>query len=275
MEEQDFCFKRQHNTIPTVSGKLVNFVAFETVKPQTMGKLLVKVHACVMTFAWMFCASIGIIVSRFYKPLWPHKRHCGRKVWFMIHRSLMLILGLLVTGAFVVIFLEVRGISEISFVDFHNIHPVLGIIVMALTIVQIFLGLFRPASASKNRPMFNWSHWGIGIILHMLSVVNIILGVRIKKMQIQYYVSYILYIYAAYQVLVVFVLEVVAYSSRIKERKQQTYSMYAAQNTTYSSTKDGSTDEPPGSFTRRVILRIHVVMVTILTGSVVVIIAIS
>ncbi|XP_041357894.1 putative ferric-chelate reductase 1 [Gigantopelta aegis] len=268
---------QKHIRLPTVSEKMVNFKSFDTVEPEFMEKFFIKIHACVMTFAWLFCASIGIVVSRFYKPLWPQKRFCGRKAWYSIHRSLMVLLGFLVTGAFILIFVEAQGMSDISFVDFRNMHPVIGIIVMGLTTVQILLGLFRPNSSSKNRPVFNWAHWCVGIISHILAVGNIILGVNLKKARVHEYVSYVLYCFAVYQVFIVLVLEVVACNSRIKERKQQTYSIYATRNTTYSSTKDGddNSEEPPGSFARRVILRIHVFVVTLFTGSVVAIIAVS
>ncbi|XP_050400984.2 putative ferric-chelate reductase 1 [Patella vulgata] len=93
-----------------------------------------------MTFAWMFCASIGIVISRFYKPIWPSAMICGRKVWYTI-----------------------------SVLNIDKLHPVLGIIVTFLTIVNICMGTCRPGYDSKHRPIFNWAHWCVGILDHMIA----------------------------------------------------------------------------------------------------------
>ena len=39
---------------------------------------------CLMIYAWIFAASIGIVVARYYKRMWPNDKHCREKVWFTV-----------------------------------------------------------------------------------------------------------------------------------------------------------------------------------------------
>ena len=31
------------------------------------------------------------------------------------------------------------------------------------------MAVFRPHPGDKHRPIFNWAHWGVGVILHLLA----------------------------------------------------------------------------------------------------------
>ncbi|XP_046584643.1 putative ferric-chelate reductase 1 [Haliotis rubra] len=104
----------RHTNLPWVSRYRVDLKATQQMQVAFGDRIFIKVHACAMTFAWMFLASIAIVVARFYKPMWPQSRVCGRKLWFTIHRMCTMLLALLVVGAFVVIFLEVKGLSDVS-----------------------------------------------------------------------------------------------------------------------------------------------------------------
>ena len=37
-----------------------------------------------MIYAWIFAASIGIVVARYYKRMWPNDKHCREKVSFTV-----------------------------------------------------------------------------------------------------------------------------------------------------------------------------------------------
>ena len=37
-----------------------------------------------MVIAWIFAVSIGVILPRFYKPMWPESKLFGEKVWFQV-----------------------------------------------------------------------------------------------------------------------------------------------------------------------------------------------
>ena len=34
--------------------------------------------------AWVACASIGIMMARYYKEVWPNSTLCSQKVWFTV-----------------------------------------------------------------------------------------------------------------------------------------------------------------------------------------------
>ncbi|GFN81423.1 ferric-chelate reductase [Plakobranchus ocellatus] len=240
--------KQEHGGLPAISEKVVDFQErYMVVTPLLIDRIFIKTHACVMVFAWLFCASIGTVVARFYKPLWPHKTLCKRKVWFTV-----------------------------SIQRFRKLHPVVGIVTTFVVIVQIVLGIFRPHSSSENRPVFNWGHWLLGIITHILTVFNMMLGVGLKKASVHPSVLYVLYAFAVYQVLAVIVLEIIFCNIRVKVRKQQSYSIYEIRNAIYSSTKDildATVSEPPGSFLLRVLLFVHVLIITSFTAAVIFVIA--
>ena len=37
-----------------------------------------------MMIAWVACASIGIVMARYYKEVWPNSTLCSQKVWFTV-----------------------------------------------------------------------------------------------------------------------------------------------------------------------------------------------
>lgn len=42
------------------------------------------VPGCLMIIAWMMSASLGIIMARYYKRMWPNDQFCANKVWFSV-----------------------------------------------------------------------------------------------------------------------------------------------------------------------------------------------
>ncbi len=46
-----------------------------------------NVVGCLMIIAWMMSASLAIIMSRYYKPMWPNDRLCGHRVWFAVSHN--------------------------------------------------------------------------------------------------------------------------------------------------------------------------------------------
>ncbi|XP_025110498.1 ferric-chelate reductase 1-like isoform X1 [Pomacea canaliculata] len=271
--------KLQHSGIPFVSAHLVDLQAIDDVRQWPWhDKLFIKIHGAVMAFAWIFCAGLGIVIARYYKPLWPAQKFCGRKVWFTVHRLCMVVMAILTTGGFVIIFIEAGDLAEISVVEFQKLHPVIGIVVTAVTVVQILLGCFRPSSASRNRPVFNWGHLLLGLSCHILAVFNMILGSKLSKARVHVATTYILYAYAVYQVLIAVVLEFITCNMRIKEKKQASYIIYERRNMVYSSTKEileGESHKPPGSFAMGIMIRIHLLFVTAFSAATIALIVIA
>ncbi len=97
---------------------------------------IIKAHGAIMVLAWVFCSSVGVIVSRYYKDMWPNSGILGERVWFQLHRILQgLCVGLtLLAVILALIFCE--GYSDVtSYPDY--IHPILGFIVLILAFINV------------------------------------------------------------------------------------------------------------------------------------------
>ncbi|XP_074923922.1 ferric-chelate reductase 1 isoform X4 [Chelonoidis abingdonii] len=135
-------------------------------------------EASLMFVAWMTTVSIGVIVARFFKPVWPHSLF-GKEIWFQVHRMLMLTTVLLTSIAFVLPFIYRGGWSE-----WAGFHPYLGCTVMALAIFQPLMAGFRPPPHSPRRQVFNWIHWSTGTTARILAVVTMFLGMDLPALNL-------------------------------------------------------------------------------------------
>eukprot|EP00058_Branchiostoma_floridae_P015841 XP_002601329.1 hypothetical protein BRAFLDRAFT_82772 [Branchiostoma floridae] len=131
--------------------------------------LLVKLHAGLMMSAWMFTVSIGAVLARFYKPMWPNSTWCGVKVWF-------------------------AGFNA-------TIHAVMGIIVTSLAVIQPFMSLLRPGPDEPNRVVFNWFHWGFGTAARIMAIIVMFLGLDFPAMDLPDEAMYVLASWVAWLVL--------------------------------------------------------------------------
>ncbi|KAH9510324.1 hypothetical protein Btru_042775 [Bulinus truncatus] len=264
--------KQEHSSSPGVSAQQIDLSTLVVFHPVVNHSVFIKAHACLMIFAWLFCASIGTVMARFYKALWPTTKICGRKVWYTVHRLCMLTASALTVIGFILIFFEVQGLSDISILHLKKLHPVVGIATTCLIILQMLMGLFRPSSTSVNRPVFNYGHWLLGIVTHVATVFNIVLGCGLQKAAVHYSVVYIVYSFAVYQMVVIVILEIIFCNIRVNVKKQQSYSIYEMRNTIYSSTKDlleDTTSEPPRSSLLRFMLGTHILLIASITTAVV------
>ncbi|XP_060069676.1 ferric-chelate reductase 1-like [Ylistrum balloti] len=179
-----------------ISDETVDFLSSDL---QTGGKLsyvLVQVHGSLMVVAWVLFSSIGIFIARYLKPMWPNSTLLGQKVWFQIHRTCMITVLLLTATGFVVIFIEVGGYAdEVGISDENNsfatYHPILGIVVMALTVLNPLIALCRCAPDHKRRPIFNFYHWFFGTSAHILAAVTIVFATYLDKSNVPTSATYI------------------------------------------------------------------------------------
>ncbi|XP_019631228.1 PREDICTED: putative ferric-chelate reductase 1 [Branchiostoma belcheri] len=167
--------------------------------------LFVKLHAGLMMSAWMLTVSIGAVLARFYKPMWPNSTWCGVKIWFAVHRAVMSLTVLLAIAAFVLIFVY----KEWTFVTGSNatIHAVMGIIVTSLAVIQPFMSLLRPGPDEPNRVVFNWFHWGFGTTARIMAIIVMFLGLDFPAMDLPDEATYVLASWVAWQALSEVILE--------------------------------------------------------------------
>lgn len=137
-------------------------------------EVLVSVHGSLMIFAWVFFASIGMFSARYSKAI--NKTIKGVALWFQLHRVSMVFTLLLTVIGFILIFVEEGEYSESVGLP-YDAHPVLGIIVTALTVINPIMASFRPDKSSSKRPLFNFAHRSVGVIAFILADAAIFIGI--------------------------------------------------------------------------------------------------
>ncbi|NWS18937.1 FRRS1 reductase, partial [Pachyramphus minor] len=169
----------KHRRQPLITSGLYNV----TGPPQDIGgsrsPRLIKAHGALMFVAWITTVSIGVIVARFFKPVWAHSFLFGKEMWFQVHRMLMLTTVLLTSISFVLPFIYRGGWNQQA-----GFHPYLGCTVMALTIFQPLMAGFRPSRHAPRRQLFNWFHWSTGTTARILAVVTMFLGMDLPALDL-------------------------------------------------------------------------------------------
>ncbi|XP_033636614.1 putative ferric-chelate reductase 1 isoform X3 [Asterias rubens] len=182
----------------------------EVPQADNSGIRLRKAHASLMVIGWIGFASIGIILARFFKPMWPDSKLFGTKIWFTFHRMCMISCVLCFCTAFVLIFVAVGG-----FVQTVNttvvVHAILGIVVTLLGITNPIMAIFRPHPGTPNRPIFNRAHWAVGTSAHSIAIVTIFLGIGYQSSLLSglnQYVFWVMVVFLGFHVLVFILFEV-------------------------------------------------------------------
>ncbi|XP_029474076.1 putative ferric-chelate reductase 1 [Rhinatrema bivittatum] len=169
----------RHNHQPLITSRKFDITA----SPEDIGgsrsPLIIKVHGILMFVAWMTTVSIGVLVARFFKPVWPNSKLFGEKVWFQVHRILMIATVAITSIAFVLPFVYRGGWSRRA-----GFHPYLGCIVMTLAFLQPVFAVFRPSPHAPRRPLFNWFHWITGTAARIIAVAAMFLGMDVQALNL-------------------------------------------------------------------------------------------
>jgi hypothetical protein len=136
-----------------------------------------KAHGIIMVFAWIFFASTGVLLSRYFKKSWPNNFVCGKPVWFSGHRFIMSIVVVLTVLGFLFVLVALEG----AWVGIHEekrhfIHSVTGALVIGLAFFQPFIALFRCDPDSRYRFIFNYLHAFVGFSAFVLSIATLYLA---------------------------------------------------------------------------------------------------
>ncbi|XP_056149823.1 putative ferric-chelate reductase 1 [Lampris incognitus] len=163
----------KHTLQPLISTSRKQITGAPEVLRGSRGPLLMKLHGALMLIAWMLTGSIGTFIGSYYKSEWLNKTLLSQKVWFQVHRGLMVLTVGLTVIAFCLPFVYRKGWSKHA-----GIHPYLGCCVLALALIQSVMAAFRPPPDSHRRYIFNWAHWGVGSVVEIMAVVSMFLGMR-------------------------------------------------------------------------------------------------
>ncbi|XP_059182905.1 putative ferric-chelate reductase 1 [Centropristis striata] len=129
--------------------------------------LLIKLHGVLMLTVWMWMVSTAIFITRFYKQSFL----LGQRLWFQLHRTIMVLAVVLTGVAFSLPFIYRKGWSKCA-----GSHPYIGCTVMALSVIQVIMGFVRPALESPRRIVFRWMHLSTGTVCQILAVACVFLG---------------------------------------------------------------------------------------------------
>ncbi|XP_046584644.1 putative ferric-chelate reductase 1 homolog [Haliotis rubra] len=263
---------KKHDKRPYVTARAADLQKFEELSTGAIPDAFVKAHGSLMVLAWIFAASLGIVIARYYKPQWPESKCCGEKVWFQLHRSFMMLVLLAAVTAFILIFVDVKGWSELGEEASKKAHPILGVIVTVLAVLNPIMALFRPHPNDANRPIFNWAHFGVGTAAHILAVVTVFLGVNLGKPAIPSYVTWILVGYVVWQVLVEFLLVCFKCQAESKDRSEN----YQLAQKGMPVQREAQPSKPQqGSLARQALLVFHIIVITAISAAIIVVIIIS
>lgn len=163
----------RHNLQPLISTQKKTITGPTEVLSGSRSPIIMKTHGALMLVAWMLTGSVGTFIASFYKPDWPNQVLLGQKVWFQVHRGLMMLTVCLTIAAFCLPFFYREGWSKHA-----GVHPYLGCCVLALSLIQPTMTVFRPSPDSHRRYIFNWAHGGLGFVTEVMAVAAMFLGTR-------------------------------------------------------------------------------------------------
>ncbi|XP_066533794.1 putative ferric-chelate reductase 1 [Hoplias malabaricus] len=171
----------KHQRQPLVSAKQQVITGPSQILTGSRSPLIMKYHGALMLLAWMVTGCTGIFIAAFLKQDWPEKTLFGQRIWFQVHRGLMMLTAILTFMGFVLPFVY-RGHwnREAAY------HADMGIMVMAFVVIQPIMAAFRPAPESSRRRIFNWLHWGVGYFAEMFAVGAMFAGVRLESLLLPY-----------------------------------------------------------------------------------------
>eukprot|EP00055_Hartaetosiga_balthica_P015049 m.86511 g.86511 ORF g.86511 m.86511 type:complete len:415 (+) comp8763_c0_seq3:161-1405(+) len=133
-------------------------------------------HGTMMMLGWIFLAPSATYIA--------HSMRFRAPLWFQLHQYMQYGAVLCTIIGYIIIKAGGEGGKSEG-----SPHGGLGIVVIILCIVQALMGIFRNLIAGKDknasdptdkgprRWMFNYMHWGVGVLLLILGVVTVFFGI--------------------------------------------------------------------------------------------------
>ncbi|ESO88312.1 hypothetical protein LOTGIDRAFT_165756 [Lottia gigantea] len=211
-------------TLPMVSVNKVDFQSVRLLGIEEPQFPLVKAHGTLMMIGWLVLNSIGVVFARYAKPLWGNKTPFGIKIWFHTHRICMISTLILTLLALLLIVIEVDGISKMPDIPgrlYWQFHPVIGFIVVILTIANPIMALFRPDGDAPKRYIFNWCHKSVGFTSFALAVIAVFIGLDLNKSNAPKAFVAIMVIYIIYKTVFIILMEALPLIVKFKEENHE------------------------------------------------------
>ncbi|XP_068160696.1 putative ferric-chelate reductase 1 [Antennarius striatus] len=163
--------KIQYHTATFTSTSKVDISRPQLVRTARLPHII-KAHGALMLTAWMTSGTLGMMVARYLKGMATRQSLWGKSIWFLVHVAVIGVTVAATVIGFILAFSHVKAWSG-------GAHPVLGCLVMILSVLQLMLGLLRCGPQHPKRFVFNWSHALNGTIIKGLSVAAIFTGLKL------------------------------------------------------------------------------------------------
>ncbi|XP_034028594.1 putative ferric-chelate reductase 1 isoform X2 [Thalassophryne amazonica] len=168
---------------PTTSGQIQfhtdTFISSEKIdisRPQLVSEArwphIIKAHGALMLIAWMTTGSLGMMVARYLKGLAKGHKVCSNKIWFVVHVVVMSVTVAATIIGFILSFSYAKDWSG-------GAHPVLGCLVLILSVIQPVVALLRCGPDHPLRVLFNSSHALNAFVVKAIAVAAIFTGLKL------------------------------------------------------------------------------------------------
>lgn len=169
----------------------VNLAEIGILEVSSYDLLIIQLHAILMVLAWVGFATLGMFIARYMRPVWGEKEIFGKRIWFVVHTTIMLFTAMLTIFGAALAFLYVGSWSEDA-----GAHPFIGVVVLTIAVLQPIIAFFRPpVNSGRRRVLFNWAHRGVGLMALALAVVNIFLGCVLPAFHLENSAVYVMIVY--------------------------------------------------------------------------------
>lgn len=124
-----------------------------------------------MIFAWMMLASTGIVFARYYKFIFPDFKPFKLPVWFVVHRTFMMLVPIVTITGFIVILADQDWTWLDQSIALNFAHSIIGIITLSFSVIQMLVAFIRPHPGAPKRKIFNYFHRSLGITTFLLASI--------------------------------------------------------------------------------------------------------
>ncbi|XP_066996318.1 putative ferric-chelate reductase 1 homolog [Anabrus simplex] len=232
-------------------------------------KLLIRLHGAFMVTAWIGSASLGILLARYFRQTWVGTQFCGKDLWFAWHRMFMVLTWSLTVVAFILIFVDRQDWSD-------GPHAILGVITTFLAFIQPFGAALRPHPDSRKRPIFNWLHWLVGNVAHILAIVTIFFAGKLTNAELPAWLIWILVAYVAFHVCMHLILSIAGcISERQSGKRVNSFPMKDITNSRMPLQSAERKQDAPHSCFRKLMLAVYIVGILAITVAIIVIIVLA
>lgn len=201
-----FIYKPENR--PIVSHSRINFN--KEAYPQRgypAGSWLAKIFLILMLIAWVLLASVAILTSRYYRPIWNSQAHqYGKKSWLTIHQPLTISVAVLTVISFIFLFFEVNWMWPHYGTQFWL--ALLGVIVLVFSIINAALVLCVPKRYGRPYCIWFWTHWFVSSLAHCLAIPVIFLAMDLPRLDLWDWCSWLLLAWCIMHIITDLILEI-------------------------------------------------------------------